>query len=71
MNEIKYPSQHKIIVTSDNWVYVKKSDGTEIGLGDLGVDVIIEHDEPFKRKWNMMRHSERILALVKSGIEFK
>jgi hypothetical protein len=32
---------NKIIITKDGWVYVQLTHGGEIGLGDLGVDVII------------------------------
>lgn len=32
---------HQLTITEDGWVYLVKNDGEEIGLGDIGVDILI------------------------------
>lgn len=36
---------NKIIIDKHGWVHVKLIDGQEWGLGDLGVDVVIEQEK--------------------------
>ena len=43
-------SKNKIIIDIDGWVWVEDRDGDSYGLGDLGVDVVIDDRREDKHK---------------------
>lgn len=55
MKKIDYNKERKakIVITEDEWVCLKRRDGTKEVLGDLNVDVEIEyrHDGEFGKKF--------------------
>ena len=58
-------TKHKITIDIDGWVYLTQSDGDEIGLGHIGVDVEIED----RRGDPVQQERERIVSEVYKALE--
>lgn len=62
--------KHLIIIEEDGWVSVDRNDGTQIGLGDIGVDVFIKDlRTPARAKRAQLKRKAK--ALRKKGLTLR